>query len=134
MDEREHQCRCADCEPRIVIAREVKRFFICADDVEQRRAEKKHDKAHQNASQNRAPKAERAYAPRGSCIVFAEQTRNERAAALPENVAECHQRCEKRRAQRNARNNVRVLRLRHKEGIRKIVDQRDGHAEHQRQG
>ena len=133
MDERQyHQRRAAD--DHVVVGPGVgRRLRAGAQQAQHRPAKQQHRHGDDRAGQQREIEAERADPPDAVPVPRAQQPGDQRIAALAVDVADGHQRREQRRAQRHARHQHGVAGLRDEVRVRQVVDQRDDHAEHDRQ-
>ena len=130
MDERKHDDRRANGKVKEVVRGVGKCIFSCTQQVQQRYPEYQHQDTHQHADQKGGVKAEGAHPLNAFAIPLSKQPGNQRAAALREDIPHSHHRCEQRHAQGYPSHNVRIVGLRHKEGICQIVYQRYRHAKH----
>ena len=101
--------------------------------AQERVAEQEQEQADSSADSQRDPETESADAPRLLRLLLSQQTGQQGAAALAEDVAERHQDHKDRRADGNAGDQEGIAGLRNEIGVREIVDDRDDRAEHHRQ-
>lgn len=106
----------------------------CTEQRDERRPKHEHDDADHYAEGQQHIKAEGTDAAHFFLPAFAHQDREQGTAALREDIAECHEKREDRRAERDAGNDVRVTGLCDEEGVGQVVDQGHHHAENKRDG
>ena len=99
MDEGEHQEWRSYGKRDEVIRGIAEGLLACSEEIEKRNAEKQHQHRYNKAYDERGIEAEGAYAPYALPVILSKQPRYKHAAALPQNVADCHQEREERRSQ-----------------------------------
>ena len=130
MDEIDDDQRPAEHQNRPILPCIRQRLGTGTEQLQQGIPEQEHQPADHRAGDQRHPEAEGADAADGIRFLFSKQTGNQGTAALAEDVAEGHQDHEKRRADRNAGDQFRIVRLGNEVGIRQIVDDGDDGPDH----